>query len=196
MGSYEAAKNKLLNCDFSDEDFFLQNDFLLEYGYCKLLKGDVDSAEPAFKSLKDNDLRADWAFKLLQFIKENISTVPSYFQIRNFLEIDLHLLIKAGQASFVENIINDSDIFYSMNPESYKFIARVMLYNDFNDVALFYLNKAKNRFYYDPEMHFMMANCYIKMGDRDSALNSVKNCLYILPQYFPAKRLKEALLAS
>lgn len=191
--SYLEAKNKFLSGDLSVEDFFSKNNFLLEYGYCKLLSGDVSAAKNAFLKIANNDFRADWAVKLIQFIDCYVTILPSYFQIRNFLEIDLNLLIQHGQAQFVENIINGADLFYSVNPESYKFIARVMINNDFLEVALLYLNKAKDKFYYDPEMHFMFANCYIKKNQIDKAKESLKNCLLILPKYFPAKMLLEKL---
>ena len=191
--SYQDAKNKFLSGDFSGEEFFKQNDFALEYAYCRLLLGDAESAKAYFIKTSTNDFRADWGRKLVQFIQGYVSNVPSYFQIRNFLEIDLNLLIKAGQAQFVENIINGADLFYSINPESYKFIARVMLYNDFVEIALYYLQKAKDKFYYDPEMHFMLANCYAKQGDVLRAKESIRNCLGILPAYFPAKKLLDTL---
>lgn len=191
--SYLEAKSKFLSGDLSVEDFFKQENFLLEYGYCKLLAGDIQNAKVIFSKIANNDFRADWAIKLIQFIECSVSTLPSYFQIRNFLEIDLNLLIQSGQVQFVENIINGADLLYSINPESYKFIARVMINNDFFEIALFFLNKAKDKFYYDPEMHFMFANCYLKKENVTKAKEALKNCLVILPEYFPAKKLLQKL---
>lgn len=193
LDSYVEAKQGFLSGDCSSEAFFMRNNCFLEYGYCRLLSGDTSGANVAFSKIKDKDFRADWAHKLIKFIQGKVVVFPSYFQIRNFLEIDLNLLIQAGQAQFVENIINCADIFYSINPESYKFIARVMLNNDFVSVALHYLNKAKGKFYYDPEMHFMLANCHIKNADIIQAKEAVNNCLTIMPGYFPAKKLQEKL---
>ena len=191
--SYRDAKNKFLSGDFSVESFFNQNNYILEYAYCKLLSGDIKTADAEFSKIADYDFRADWAKKMIQFIKGQVLHLPSYFQIRNFLEIDLNLLINAGQAEFVENIINGADLFYSINLESYKFISRVMLYNDFVEIALHYLLLAKDKFYYDPEMHFMLANCYMKKGDKDLAKKSTQACLSIVPEYFPAKKLLDKL---
>lgn len=191
--SYQKAKNQLLSGDYSVESFFRQNSFWLEYGYCLLFLGDSHGAQVSFSKISELDFRANWAEKLIQFIDGNIKNIPSYFQIRNFLEIDLNLLIQSGQAEFVENIINGADLFYSINPESYKFIARVMIYNDFQEIALYYLLKAENKFYYDPEMHFMLANCYINKGEYSKAKISIKHCLSILPEYFPAKKLLATL---
>ena len=189
LSSYKDAKTTLISGDYSVENYFIQNNFVLEYGYCRLLSGDTKTALNSFNELTDIDFRANWAAKLIQIITNSIIETPSYFQIRNFLEIDLNLLLEAGQAEFVETIINRDDLLSSINLESYKFISRVMLNNDFYEVALFYLHKAKNNFYTDPEMHFMLANCYLKIGEKQLAKESINNCLRILPEYYPAKKL-------
>lgn len=190
---YNQAKNSILSGDCSVSDYFKQNNFILEYAYCQLYSGDLKTAKAEFEKVASSDFRADWGLKLIQFIEGYVKDAPSYFQIRNFLEIDLNLLIQSGQAQFVENIINGADLFYSINPESYKFIARVMLNNDFVDVALYYLTQAKDKFYYDPEMHFMFANCYLRNGEKLLAKESLKICLGILPGYFPAKKLLDKI---
>lgn len=191
--SYKDARNKLLSCDFSCEAYFEENKLLLEYAYSKLLSGDLKSAKKNFALISENDFRADWAYKMIQFIERYVTIAPTYFQIRNFLEIDLNLLIQAGQAEFVENIINGSDIFFSVNPESYKFIARVMFFNNYIDLALYFLKKAKDKFYYDPEMHFMLASCYLQSNDIYNAKDALETCLTILPNYFPAKILLDKI---
>lgn len=194
LESYKDAKNAFLAGDFSTaQEYFKKNEFVLEYAYCRLLLGDSEGAKEAFLKINQFDSRADWGEKLTQFIDGYVKVAPSYFQIRNFLEIDLNMLIKAGQAQFVENIINGADLLYSVNPESYKFLARVMFFNGYTDLALYYLNKAKEKFYYDPEMHFMLANCYLKKGEKASAIRSINSCLSILPEYFPAKNLLEKI---
>lgn len=194
LSLYRDSKNKLISGDYSVESYFIQNNFVLEYAYCKLLSGDLITAQKEFASISKIDFRANWAEKLIGIITSSVVKAPSYFQIRNFLEIDLNLLLGAGQAEFVEEIINKSDLLYSINPESFKFIARVMLNNQFNDVAMFYLHKAKNHFYKDPEMHLMLANCYLHAGSKKLAIDSINNCLRLLPEYEPAKKLLLTLI--
>lgn len=192
--SYNDAKNELISGNYSVENFFLQNNFILEYGYCKMMAGELKAAQNAFQEIYERDFRANWALKLTHIILNSFYQRPSYFQIRNFLEIDLNLLLKAGRADYIEEIINNSELFAQINPESYKFISRVMLNNGFEDVALFYLVKAKDKFYCDPEMHLMLANCYIRLGDKKLAVDSINNCLRILPEYTPAKNLMLTLI--
>lgn len=192
--TYSEAKKKLAECNFLDcESYFESNRHFLEFGYCKLLRGNLQEAKEILALVRASDVRADWASTLIQFIEQYVKVVPSYFQIRNFLEIDINLLIKSAQSAYVENIINGADLFFSVNPESYKFIARVLINNDFHEVAFDFLLRAKDNFYFDPELHLMMAQCYIKQGNLKLAKASVGNCLSILPEYFPAKEILKRL---
>lgn len=192
--SYKEAKEKFLSHDYaSAETFFKEHNLMLEFGYCKMLSGNVKEAKEIFKTVSEQDLRANWAEKLTQFIEGYVLTTPSYFQVRNFLEIDLNLLINSHLPEYVENIINGADLFYTANPESYKFIARVMTNNDYNELALYFLKKAENKFYYDPELHLMLANYYLMAGEKSQAKKYINNCLKMLPNYFPAKKLLEKI---
>lgn len=190
---YNSAKNNLLSGDFSDTVFFKENDCFLEFAYSLLLSGDISGAKDEFKKLSEFDFRANWAVKLIGIIEKKIRNIPSYFQVRNFLEIDLNLLLIAKQPEYVENIINTADFLYGINQESYKFISRVMYNNGFENVALYYLIKAKNKFYNDPEMHYLLASCYIKLNEIELAKKSLSSCLKIIPNYTPAQNLQKSL---
>ncbi|HPT41845.1 MAG TPA: hypothetical protein PLG15_05630, partial [Candidatus Gastranaerophilaceae bacterium] len=112
---YQVAKEKFLSGDISSvQKFFEENSYFLELAYCKMLSGKLKEAKEIFSKNSEDDLRADWGKRFIQFIEGHVTTAPTYFQIRNFLEIDLNLLIKAGRADYVENIINGADIFYSV----------------------------------------------------------------------------------
>ena len=97
IDSYKEAKEKFLSGDYSNSDFFNQNGYVLEYAYCKLLLGDAQGAKTEFARISKTDTRADWGQKLIQFIEGYVTYTPSYFQVRDFLEIDLNLLMQAKQ---------------------------------------------------------------------------------------------------
>lgn len=191
--NYNDAKKQLEsgiveNCS----SYFKKNGYSLEYGYCLILDGNLTEAE---KELRKNDsIRADWALKLIPFMQGYVEILPTYFQIRNFLEIDINLLLLAKQKDFVAYILGGADLLYSVNCESYKFISRVLMNNGFFDSSKTYLDKAKDSTYNDPELHFMYCQYYIHHKDFDKALQAINNCLAILPEYYPAKKIKEALL--
>ena len=73
--------------------FFENNQYYVEAGYCCIVLDELDKAEKLFMQAKNSDIRASWGLFLLQLIKGDIKSFPTYFQVRNFLEIDLNILI-------------------------------------------------------------------------------------------------------
>ena len=121
--NYECAKNKLLASDFEEcRQFFVKNNYVLEAAYCEFLNENLDKAKELFLSVKNIDIRAHWALFLISLIDGEIDDCPSYFEIRNFLEIDLNILITYYKGEYVEKIIRYSDYMFTVNPEVYKFI--------------------------------------------------------------------------
>lgn len=195
MLSYIEAKRLLTEGQYDKcIDYFKENRCILEYAYCEIMMNRLLVAKHELKKIAENDIRADWALKLVAIIQKRVNGLPTYFQLRNFLEIDLNMLLLAKRPEFIENIINTSDYLAEVNPETYKFIARVMYNNDFIDVAMYYLIKAKNKLYKDPEAHLILAKCYEKTNEKELALKSINACLQILPEYFPAEKMKKRLI--
>ena len=96
---YKEAKECLVNLELDKcEDFFKENNYQLEYGYCELLRGNVNEARKIFTPIKDLDLRADWAYLLIQFMN-------NYIQSRNPMSI-IKTIAKDSKASDKEFIIN------------------------------------------------------------------------------------------
>lgn len=175
------------------EDFFRENNYQLEYGYCKMLKNEVNEARKIFTAIRDNDIRADWAYLFIQFMNNYIQFMPSYLQVRNFLEIDIALLLKAGLSEAAENVINACDIFYQINQESYKFIARVMFNYGYPSVAKIFLDRGVERCYNDPELHFLYGNYYLHYDNLTLAKHEFETSLEVLPDYYPAKMMLKKL---
>lgn len=186
---YKSAKKDLLDLKLDNcEKFFKENDYQLEFGYCELIKGHLSNAKKIFAHLSNYNPRAHWALREIQFIEGYVTFLPTYFEVRNFLEIDIYLFLKAKKLDWVENIINGDDLFFSVNSESYKFIARVLMYNNYPEVAKIYLDKGIENSYSDPEIHIIMADYYLYKNNKDMAKKALNNCLRVLPNYFPAKK--------
>jgi tetratricopeptide (TPR) repeat protein len=105
------------------------------------------------------------------------------------LEIDLNILIHYFKGDYVEKIIRYSDFMFTINPEVYKFIGRVLYNNKLQEQAMYFFCAAKNCFWNDPELHYQLAYIYYKENSFEKAQKSLENCLYILPEYFPATNL-------
>ena len=160
----------------------------IEHAYLAILDNNLSVAKKIFESI--DSPRANWGSILVDIIKGFIKKQPSYFEIRNFLEIDLDFLIKNEKLNYVENILGATDILINTNQETYKYIARVMFENNLYQVSKKYLDKSKKIFYNDPELHYMITKYFLKMNDLISANYYIDECLKILPNYYPAIEIK------
>ena len=130
---------------------------------------------------------------MISFIEGNVKEYPTYFELRNFLEIDLNILIHYYKGDYVEKIIRYCDFMFTINPEVYKFIGRVLYNNGYEEQAMFFLNRARSYFYNDPELHYLLAFIYYNNQNYLGAQSALTDCLGILPEYFPALNMSEKI---
>ena len=189
--NYEEVKKDFLSGKIKgSKAYFENNNYYVEAGYCCIVLDELDKAKELFQKVQEVDTRAKWGLILLQMIKGDILTFPTYFQIRNFLELDLSILILYCKGEYVEKIIRYADFMAYYNPECYKFIGRAFWANNLMSAAMFFLRRAKDKFYQDPELHYLLAYIFY---NNDRNINLAKKalgaCLGILPEYAPAKKL-------
>ena len=190
---YKQAKEFLENGNLKEcIDYFKSNNYMLEYGYSLMLSGDLENAEKIFRLYPTH--RGDWAIKLIPLMQGIVGIIPTYFEIRSFLEIDITLLLKSGQTNFVQYILGGADVFQNVNRESYKFLGRALLKNGFMTSAKMFLDKSISDYYRDPELHYLFVEYYLMNNHTENALYAIENCLKINSDYYPAKLMKEKLL--
>lgn len=163
----------------------------LEHAYLAIVNDDLDSADIVFSNL--DSPRAKWGRALISILKGFMTTYPTYFEIRNFLEIDLDFLLKNNKINYVEQCLGALEILSTINQETYKFAARVMLENKLFSAALKYMDKSKQIYYKDPELHFMYAKYYMDLKRYRDAYFYINECLKLLPTYYPAQIMKEKI---
>ena len=163
----------------------------IEHAYCAILNDDLDSAYSIFNNI--DSPRANWGISLVSILKGYVEVFPTFFGIRNFLEIDLDFLLKNNKISYVEQVLGALDFLSTINQETYKFAARVMIENKLYTAGLKYMEKSKNVYYNDPELHFMFAKYYENQQNFEEAEFYIEECLKQLPEYFPALVLKEKI---
>lgn len=193
--NYQKAKEELLTGKIDDcQQFFVKNGNMLELAYARLLCEDVEGAKKLFSAIENNDIRAHWALFMISLIEGEAQEYPSYFELRNFLEIDLNILITYYKGDYVEKIIRYADYMYTINPEVHKFIGRVLYNNGLVEQGLFFLNRAKSYFYHDPELHYLLGYIYFSRGKLDEAQKALENGLRILPEYYPTENLLKNII--
>ena len=163
----------------------------LGHAYLCLLNNELSSAKAIFSKI-DNP-RGIWGTILVSIIEGYMEIFPTYFQIRNFLEIDLDFLLKNEKLDYIEQLLGALDIFADINQESYKFAARVMFENNLLSAAFNYMQKSKEIFYNDAELHFMLTRYYLKVHDFEKAYFHINECLQLIPDYYPALIMKQKI---
>lgn len=212
--NYNKLKTLLVNSNISEEKEILARVYLeekayksaakiynelgmiYEYGRCELLQGNLENARELWLSIKEDSPPVLWGKSLLEFINLYVIHIPTFFQIRAFLEVDFDALLNAKMISYCENIANGAHLFAQNNQESYKFIGRVFVNNGYFDLAELFLNKAKDMCYVDPEVHFLLAKCFISKNDYNQAKSALTTSLEKGYGYYPAKKLLENLKLS
>lgn len=163
----------------------------LELAYAYFFEGNNSKALDLLSNL--DSIRAKWLQELVNLMITNKMKSVTYFEIRNFLEIDIDLLIKAQKIDYLQRLLAYSPELAKINTETYKFIGRILLNSNLMSLAKYYLDKYKDMVYFDPELHFMYARYYIKEDDMENALVSIDNCLLAMPTYYPALELKKLI---
>ena len=176
--------------------YFESNNYPVEAGYCCMVLDDFKKAKILFEKAKTCDMRGHWGLMLLQMLDEKISMTPTYFEIRNFLEIDLDIFITYCKGDIVQQIIKYSDFMAFYNLECYKFIGRAFWSHNFLPAAMFFLNKARDKLYNDPELHYLLAYICYTNNDISGSKKEIETCLNILPQYAPAITLRDKILTK
>lgn len=191
---YVQMKNKFLSGQLGGcESFFKKHGYSLEYGYCLIIDGDFDGAESVFEKIYEENPRARWGIVLIQMLKGYVNHNPTYFEIRNFLEIDLDIFIKYYKGEYIEKIMRYSELLSYFNLESCKYMGRVFWANNLMPAAMYFLRKAKDVFYNDPELHYLLAYIAYNTDNRTECQKALNICLNIASEYAPALNLQQKL---
>lgn len=160
-------------------------------GFCELLQGNKFEAEKLWYDCPESPA-VNWGRCLSDFINLRPNPrVPSYLQVRNFLETDIGYLIAANKIRYAENIIKNEDVFISVNLESYKLIGRVLLNHGFLNMSKKYLIKSINIVDRDAETFFHLGQLNYAAGSYKECITVLNKCIELNPDYIPAESLLE-----
>lgn len=163
----------------------------VEHAYLAILNDDLTSANIIFENI--DSPRARWGRSLVSILKGFMTNYPTYFEIRNFLEIDLDFLLRNNKIDYVEQCLGALEILSTINQETFKFAARVMLENKLYSAAIKYMDRSKQIYYNDPELQFMYAKYYMDTKHYKDAYLYINECLKLLPSYYPAQTMKNRI---
>ncbi len=163
----------------------------IEHAYLAILDDDLNTAEKIFSGI--DSPRAIWGKRLVNILNGYLQDFPTFFEIRNFLEIDLDFLLKNQKIGYVEQFLGSLEYLATINMETYKFVGRVMYENKLKSAALKYFEQAKEIYYNDPELHFLLSKYFLDINNFENAMFYINECLKLLPDYYPALLQKEKI---
>lgn len=171
----------------SAEKFFAERKMHFQQGFCKLLIGDKTSARQIWYSAEENSAIA-WGKTLLGILEQRLEAIPSFLQVRNFAEMTLHYFSKSNQIDFFYKLVSAKEFLADCNIETYKYIGRVLMDNNYEDLAFDYLKKAIREIPTDAEAYFQLGELYLMKNQAKSALECFNKILEFNPHHTPAKK--------
>ena len=100
------------------------------------------------------------------------------------------------KGEYVEKIVRYADFMFTINPEVHKFIGRVFYNNGYYEQGMYFLERARNYFFHDPELHFLLAYIYYEKKVFEKAEKALNDCVYVLPNYYPAISLLKKIKSN
>ncbi len=192
--SEKLAKELFYKGDYKEAlQLFKNENHNYEAGLCALLLGDEKLAKDFWTKDKNPDIATKWGLIVLNIINLKIKERPTFFQVRAFLEVYINLFIVNKQYTWAENLISACDILVRSNPETYKFIARVLFANGYLNLVHKFLSESKKLFYNDPEAHLIEAQTYYLEQDYKNAYKSIEETLSSASDYYPALQFKKII---
>jgi tetratricopeptide (TPR) repeat protein len=115
--------------------YYNQAENIFGCAYCKFLQGDLDEARILATLIRNSSPSADWLYSITSLLLNDLSFLPSYFQIRNFYEQDLEMLFRYKQEKIIDKLLTITPLIENINREIYKYSARVLLNNKYYEQA-------------------------------------------------------------
>lgn len=175
------------------EEFFKEKNKIFQYGFCRLLQGDKITPRRLWYSVPESPA-VIWGKVILGVLDQKLEGIPSFLQVRNFLESTLTYLFRAKQFDFAYKLIGAKEFFADCNIESYKYIARVLMDNGHEDLAFEYFDKSIDVIPQDYESFFHLGELYFRKGDRKTAIASYTRVLELNPYHTPAAKILKNLI--
>jgi tetratricopeptide (TPR) repeat protein len=157
-------------------------------GYCAMLAGDLEFTRQQWQ-IQLGRRQSHWCLHLFGLITAQLSSYPTFLQVRNHLEGDVAHLAQAGQDVSLTNLLAGLDTLAQSNPEAYKLAGRSLLNVGRLDEALPLLLKAQSVLPQDAEIYYHLGQYYQACHNGPEARLMLRQCLAINGHYTPARWL-------
>jgi len=165
-------------------DYFDKSNNIAGCAYCEFIKGNLQEAKILLNLVNNSSSFVKWLIFIVDLL-ENRYSRTTYFQVRNFYEQDLEMLIFYKRCDEAERIIQNCEYISGFNREVYKYCARVLLNNKEAEVML---KNSLNLCYNDPETHYMLGEVNIVKNNMHEAIRQFETSSKVNGGYYPAEQ--------
>ena len=173
-------------------EIFIQVKNYYKAGYCCLLSDDINSAKIFFEQAEASPAQ-NWELFLCQLFETEITTTPTYLQIRSFLERDFSAFLNYKLEKLIQKIIDVSEYLFEINPEVNKILAKCFLNYKYFEYSKIFLERAFDFTTEDAELYYLSAKYFLSQNEITEAKNSLNKAIYLQNNYIPAIELLEML---
>lgn len=188
------AKKLFYNKQYNEaKELFCKLNLTYEAGLSCFLMKDIIGAKNFFSKKVNLCPASDFGITIINIVENKNIQKLGYFQVRSFLEVFINLLIENEIYDWAQKIIDRYNIFTQANPETPKFIARVLHANGYDKAVHPFAKLAKEICPKDAEIYYIEACVYIKENNSDEAKKCIDTCLSFAPDYFPILKLNKTM---
>jgi tetratricopeptide (TPR) repeat protein len=173
---------------------FFQANNLYMAGYTALMAQAWPEAQQCWLQLAKTQPN-HWGVSLWSLLQGQQQITPTFLQIRNHVEMDVHYLLTYGHVGLAEQLLAASDTLAQFNPEVYKLLGRMLLFHGRYPQAYAQLDKALQVLPNDPELYFTLGEGYAREKRWEESHLMLTQCLAMVPSLVPAQRLSQEVLA-
>lgn len=160
-------------------------------GFCALLMGDYELARDIWYKSPDSPATS-WGKVLLGILQARIDGIPSFLQVRNYMESTLYYFFESNQIEYAERLISAKEFFADCNIEAYKYIGRTLMNQEkYMDLAQDYLEMAAKVLPQDYEAYYLLGRLHLSLNDKVQAKRCLEQALRINEYHVPTKNILE-----
>ncbi|OGI19426.1 MAG: hypothetical protein A3B68_03775 [Candidatus Melainabacteria bacterium RIFCSPHIGHO2_02_FULL_34_12] len=134
-----------------------------------------------------------WSLFLLELVtpKSKVKHLPTFLQIRHFLEFTVYQIIILKRYNLLEKIFIILPDLLEINTDCEKFVGYAYYRTGYIEDAIFYLKLSLARNQYDGEIYYRLGEIYLSNNEPFEALSMLTNAQLLLPDHHPTKLLIE-----
>lgn len=156
-----------------------------------ILQNKLDEAEKILLKAENSPPQCWDNFLIDIFCERKKIRMPSFFQIRNFMEFTIYHLLLSKNEKHLQLLFKQLDKLLKINMDSEKLIGYAYFHFGKLDEAIKFLNNSINQNQFDGEIFYNLGQIYLLKNLPYEALSMLENARLLMPDHYPTCALIE-----